>query len=284
MFNFFKKRRKEREEQARLLKEQRQEKERQAKQALKERYLARKAYIDSWVETFDKEERAKELAQINETEKNNRQSNRTCPNCKSTDVHQAYARLKGEVNGELRSASHSSSSFGLFHNYNSHSSYANGSLHGEMDTIRVNKCNQCNHEWERKSECLISVDWYPGKVDLKRDVPRFLERIVEIYDKVGNFDPTDLTETAETVEEYIQECINQIKWRFDSKVFDLPLEILFYYGRRYHYYIDNDEERLFGEDVFKGDYQVDCYIKTFHPDIENFLINVFGFKKHFNDE
>src|ERR1035437_6676954 len=62
-------------------------------------------------------------------------SNEICPKCKSAKVVDKISQLKGEING----SSYGSSSFGMFGG----SSYGSGSIHGSMDTLEINKCNEC---------------------------------------------------------------------------------------------------------------------------------------------
>lgn len=86
--------------------------------------------LASQIEKYDKKEK-----------KRIKNANEICPKCKSTKVVDKISQLKGEING----SSYNSSSFGLFGG----SSYGSGSIHGKMDTLEINKCNECSNEWKK---------------------------------------------------------------------------------------------------------------------------------------
>jgi hypothetical protein len=76
------------------------------------------------------------------TEKNSdgrsrsQKTNSTCPKCSGTNVNHRIKRVQGKVDGDVHGSSF------LF------SGSLSGSLHGEMDTNEVNKCNDCQNEWK----------------------------------------------------------------------------------------------------------------------------------------
>jgi hypothetical protein len=76
-------------------------------------------------EASEKEEKDKGYA--------NRHNNK-CPKCGSSKVNDRIKRVQGQVDG------HVEGDFFLF------SGSMSGSMHGEMDTNEVNKCNDCQHE------------------------------------------------------------------------------------------------------------------------------------------
>lgn len=86
--------------------------------------------LASEIEKYDKKEK-----------KRIKKANEICPKCKSTKVVDKISQLKGEING----SSYNSSSFGLLGG----SSYGSGSIHGSMDTLEINKCNECGNEWKK---------------------------------------------------------------------------------------------------------------------------------------
>ena len=73
--------------------------------------------------------------------------NSNCRNCCSTNVIQIYNRHKGQIDGNLDSNSYNSYNYGLFSGSSYSSSNVKGNLHGELDTLTVNKCKDCGHEW-----------------------------------------------------------------------------------------------------------------------------------------
>lgn len=284
-FDYFKKKK----EAARLKLEA--EMERKAEEAriqkieLKKKYLIRKEYVDAFVKNLEDEQnklRRKRAAELREI---NKLANSTCPNCKSKNVYHAYKRQKGAVDGHLsaNTSHYASSTHALFagSSHSSFSSKAIGDLHGEFDTFKVNKCNDCNHEWEIKDEYITFPDYWPGKIDYERDVPRFLDQVLDVIEHVSNFDPTNLSETCETVEEYIQKEVTGLFNYFDG-IKCLTIELLAYYAHRYSYKLVNEDEILGGTWKTRN-YKEDCYLKTFPEDIEKPLMEWFGFKKHFNE-
>lgn len=252
---------------------------------LKKKYLIRKEYVDTFVNNIEDEQdklRRKRAAELREA---NKVINSTCPNCKSKNVYHAYKRQKGAVDGHLSAnTSHSASSTHVLFagsSYSSFSSKAIGDLHGEFDTFKVNKCNDCNHEWEIKDEYITFPDYWPGKINYERDVPRFLDQVLDVIEHVSNFDPINLSETCETVEEYIQKEVTGLFNYFDD-IKCLTIELLAYYAHRYSYNLVNEDEILGGTWKTRN-YKEDCYLKTFPEDIEKPLMEWFGFKKHFNE-
>lgn len=175
--------------------------------AKREAYQARKAMIDEWKHSYwrqgynsvtDRYYRDKEYAE---------KKNSVCPKCKSTDVVNHIRRNKGELHGK----GNISGGFGLFGGYVSGSSKVDGSL----DTLPVNKCNTCGHEWyveipkqgEVPDEFSTYSSYHPQ----------------ELYDCVKNylnlkFNPNDLNETCNSLEEKRQKYIDTNSNRF---TFDL---------------------------------------------------------------
>lgn len=279
-FSLIKKKRIEREQQAQLEKQLEVEALQHQKAEQKRIFIERKNYIDGIVQSNFEQQLDFEEKQIEIETARNEKHNSTCPNCGSRNVCKVYNRLQGSLDGGINSHSSSYSSFGLFSGSSSHYNHTHGSIRGEMDTIRVNKCNDCNHEWEYKKENFSSLSWYPGKIDYSMDVPRFLDKVYYLLEDSRKFDPDALTETCSTLEEWIKKNVEQIR-DFYKDIQSLELEVLYYYARRHSYNVVHEEE-IFGFNWRNsGDSEIERYISSFTPEIENILIEWFGFKKHF---
>jgi hypothetical protein len=132
-------------------------------------------------------------------------SNSKCPKCKSLNVNNRIKRIQGSING-TSSGNGSSSLFGG-------SSYSSGAINGKIDTNPVNKCNDCQHEWEIE----IGHHYAIPLEDIAHDVCRFLRSCYEAYEKV-TFNPNDLNEKFSSLEEKKQSLINNLgkSWTAES--------------------------------------------------------------------
>lgn len=128
-------------------------------------------------------------------------SNSTCPKCKSTNVNNRIKRVQGKIDGEVEGSSF------LF----SGSLY--GSVHGELDTNEVNKCNSCQHEWK------VSKSSYKWGGDLMEDSCRTVFYFFSNINDAKNtkFDKNDLSEKFNSLEEkrahFLSEALNLNSWR-----------------------------------------------------------------------
>jgi len=86
--------------------------------------------------------------------------NEICPKCKSRKVVDKISQLKGEING----SSSNNSSYGLFGGSSSGSGY----IHGSMDTLEVNKCNDCTNEWKKITYNYFSTPSWENKLRFLR--------------------------------------------------------------------------------------------------------------------
>lgn len=284
-FDYFKKKKEADRLKLEVERQRKSEEEHAQKVELKKKYLIRKEYVDAFLKNVEDQQEKLRKEETEKIRQINKQINTTCPNCKSKNVHHTYKRQKGTVNGHLSSnANHSASSIhGLFtgSSYSSFSSKTIGDLHGEFDTFKVNKCNDCNHEWEIRDEYIIFLDYYPGQINYERDVPRFLNQVLHVIEHASTFDSTNLSETCETVDEYIQKEVTHLFEIFDD-IKCLTIELLAYYAHRYSYNLTVEDEILGGTWKTRN-YEEDCYLKTFPENIEKPLMEWFGFKKHFNE-
>ena len=275
-FSYFRKRK---EEKFQKLEEIRLEKLRKEK----EKFRKKKEYIDVFVSNHNKQENEKKDKFLDKLNKEIEKDNSTCPNCKGNNIIQVYRRPKGELKGSLDSFSTSSHSSSLFSSSSSHYSKTNGNIEGQLDTLRVNKCNDCGQEWEIKSKEFLAK-YYPDKVDYEDYVYYFLNDCCRKISELNEFNPNDLNEECCSIDEKKQQCIQKIKesWWIDS-VKPLTIELIYYY-MRINSYSYGPSRRDYLINGYTKDYDIDKYMGSFNPEFEELLINELGFKKHFENE
>lgn len=160
-------------------------------QAERERYQERKRMIVEYLKEYHSEKSERETERYFNDRKEAEKENSVCPLCHSKNVVHHIVRTKGELHGD--GSSHSGSSSFLF----SHSAYSNSSwkIDGALDTLPVNKCNDCGHEWNiKKAERVETNDWYG------RTYARWFYDDIKDYLRIG-FDPYDKTEQYNSLEE-----------------------------------------------------------------------------------
>lgn len=251
-------------------------------QELKKKYLERKCYIDTIVETHRKSEYSKQRTEINEHNNRAKINNAKCPKCNNKDVIQVYRRHKGDIEGSIKSTFDSYHSSFLFASY-SHNSYKqDGYIDGHLDTLVVNKCNSCNHEWEHIEDksILNSKEYYRGKINWTEYTGYLLSSIYRAAEKIKNFNPNDLDEVSSTLKEKIEVCLNEIKneWFFDY-LKDTSIEVLYYYARTNYDLGNYLTEFCFYDNYLKDKHN--AYMGKFVPYVENFLYQL-GFRNYFN--
>ena len=283
LFSYFKKRKEEKErlEQENRLMNRLMEEEKLRKEKL--RYTERKLYIDDYVKKLKDTERAKEKDALVEYNENANINNSICPNCSRKDVIKIFKRHKGEINGSIDGKSASSHNSFLFSSYSHHSNSINGNIKGNLDTLRINKCNHCGHEWN-----IIEIknwfdrdDYYRGKIDWKFYTTNLIQNCIWALDEIDKFNPYDLNEECNNIEEKIEQQVNKIKEKYCYKYTnELSMEVLYYFVRMYYNYY-SDYEKIFTPT--NNSFEVDTYMGRFNERIENFLVNYLGFKYKFND-
>ena len=281
IFDYFKKKK---EERARLLEENRRKMEDNLRKE-KLRYNERKLYIDDFVNKLNFAEHEKEMESVKSHNDCAKKRNSMCPNCCSKDIVHKFKRQKGEIHGSIDGENYSSHSGFLFGSSSYQSGYVNGKIDGNLDTLKVNKCNHCGNEWEIMEEKLYlsSKDYYLGKIDWKFNTNYFIKSCMFAFDKIDEFNPSRLDEDCNTIEEKIEQQVNYIKEKccYDHTK-ELPLEVLYYYARKYDYELSlYNKNKIFAPTKNMND--VDKYMGRFHNRLEKFLIEHFGFKYHFSE-
>lgn len=123
--------------------------------------------------------------------KRQKEQDSKCPNCKSENVNERIKRLQGSLDGSMSGSSWQALTFGRGH--------VSGSIHGELDTNGVNKCNDCGHEWKKY---VIDYDMTNESSCLRHEL-NIICSALRYNDKLKNctFDPLDLGEKFKTLEE-----------------------------------------------------------------------------------
>lgn len=249
-------------------------------QQRKEKYTLVKNYIDDIVKTHQDDEYDKMKSYEEKEERKNKECNSKCPNCRHKDIIQVYKRPKGEIHGSLDSHSSHYSSYGLFGGYSGSSSRSKGRLDGSLDTLRVNQCKNCGHEWEIKPESLtiFSDDYYYGKVDYKDTIFSILRRVRCLIEDIDEFNPSRLDNKYESVDDLLTDKIKNIKWCAGTTIDILSIELIQYYARKYSYDLTYRNEILMGYDYDDGG---ENYLGQLNPRIEEFITKHLGIKRHF---
>ena len=280
IFDYFKKKK---EEQARLLEENRRKMEENLRKE-KLRYNERKSYIDDFVNKLNLAEHEKEIESVKSHNDLAKRHNSVCPNCFSKDIVHKFKRQKGEMHGSIDGESYSYHSGFLFGSSSYQSGYVNGKIDGNLDTLKVNKCNHCGNEWEIMEEklWLKNKDYYFGKIDWKFNITYFIKNCILALEKIDEFNPSRLDEECNTIEEKIEQQVNYIKDKCCYEhTKELPLEVLYYYVRKYDYEVSlYNKNKIFAPTI--NLHGVDMYMGKFHDRLEKFLIEHFGFKYQFN--
>ena len=161
-------------------------------QAERERYQERKRMIVEYLNEYRRRKYDRETERYFNDQKEAEKENAVCPLCRSKNVVHHIVRTKGELHGD--GSSHSCSSSFLFSHSASYSK-SNWKIDGALDTLPVNKCNECGHEWNiKKAERVETNDWYCRKY------AQWFYDDIEKYLKI-NFDPYDKTEQYNSLEE-----------------------------------------------------------------------------------
>lgn len=181
------------------------EAERLAKaQAERERYQERKRMIVEYLKEYRRRKSEQETERYFNDQKEAEKENAVCPLCHSKNVVHHIVRTKGELHGD--GSSHFGSSSFLF----SHSAYSDPDwkIDGALDTLPVNKCNDCGHEWNiKKAEQVETNDWYC------RNYAQWFYDDIKDYLRI-DFDPYDKTEQYNSLEEKQNALAENVSKRF----------------------------------------------------------------------
>ena len=128
----------------------------------------------------------------------------------------------------------------------SHNAYSNSDweLEGALDTLPVNKCNDCGHEWNIKKAVRVET-----KDRFCHDYAQFFYDEIKYYLRI-NFNPYDKTEQFNSLKEKQEAFAKKVSERFYIEhLRNVPrymLDYLVFYGHSRY----DDVSKLFG---FKPD-------------------------------
>lgn len=233
----------------------RREEKRKAKEALrqeqlkeeKRKYQERKKLICDWLAVYNKEQSKKCSAEYAEEKKRVEEKNSKCPKCGSTNVINHIRRTKGEIHGSGHISGSSSHYGGLFSSSSHSSIYGSSKIDGELDTLPVNKCNDCGNEW------MIEEVKFPHSHNIfstyNSVCPMQLYYRAEEYLEL-TYDPTDIKEEANSLEEkrqkYIERVSNSTWLNFFKDVPRYMVDYAMYKGLTEHNYRAENAHSGFG--------------------------------------
>lgn len=170
-------------------------------------YQERKEKIDAYVKQYDEafEAKAKEVYERELKEAEERNS--TCPRCGSKNVVHKVKRTKGEIHGEGHTSSYGSIGGSLFGLAGSLCSTGHSKIDGELDTLQINRCKDCEEEWNIEE---VEAPSYYGNAFSHYDsfAPGFLFRRLEEYFEL-KYDPYDVKNKCNSLEEMQQEFLER---------------------------------------------------------------------------
>ena len=249
--------------------------------AQKDYYRQRKEYVDEVVKRYSDEEYSKQQKYYTEQQKIIEDYNTICPKCGKRNIITVFRRPKGEISGSFNSQ--------YSHSFVSGYCSTRGSINGSLDTYKVNKCKDCENEFEVK-ELEYSINgYYRDKINYISSIGGLIDRIASELHDLKDFNPNSFSESCNTIEEKYNEIVEKLKkhWSYESiKNSDLTIETLYYFYISDNFYSGG----IFVEDIvdfggydvsFDDDYNHDAkrYVGTFKPEILNMLYK-FGYKWH----
>lgn len=274
-FSYFKRKKEEK-----LLKQQQEEANRIEKiKKEKEKYNIRREYVIGVVKELENIEYKKKEEYRKKQNESFLLYNSICPICGSKNIIHNFKRHKGDLKGSLDVDSNMSSHSSFFSSHSYHSTKIDGDIDGKLDTLKVNVCKSCLNEWEHKNNIgyISCNEYYQGKIDYSHDVETFIRQLYYSIEDIENFNLEDITETCLTREEKTEVCFSNIEKSYYFKnIKDLSLEVIYYYASTCGISISHLLKKMTieGSKPYNG---------LFLPKYEKYLIEYFGFKKHFND-
>lgn len=206
-------------------------------QEKKRLYQERKAKIQEWIKDYNKRMYNIAFNYNIELKALADKENSVCPKCGSKNVVNKVVRGKGEIHGSGSSSISGSFGGGLLgiggHMYGSGKS----NIDGEFDTYPVNRCKDCEHEWnivefERKE----TVDDFSHYSSIS---PGYLYRRVEDFLEM-KYDPTDIKDDCNSLEEkrekFLKEYSNTYALRPYKKIPRYMVDVAMFEGFSEHSY------------------------------------------------
>lgn len=118
------------------------------------------------------------------------QHNSNCPKCKSKNVGDRFLKREGSIDGSSSSYNWSALTFG--------EGASTSSLRGELKTKEVNKCNDCQHEWDKYKMYRVTYEYEY----IRNYVSSVMSLLTAKYQSENcEFDPKDLSEEYDSLSE-----------------------------------------------------------------------------------
>ena len=215
-------------------------------QERKRKYQERKAKITDYIKAYDHDQFNKTWEANKKHEKFAEEANSKCPKCGSTNVINRITRTKGEIHGKGEFSSYSSSSHFLFGSSSHHSGGGYSEIDGELDTLPVNKCKDCGHEWQIKEPYREKEDDIFSAFDYTNE--RLFDKVKDYYKL--KYDPDDVTEECNSLEEVREKYIKEAQDHWCLKKFrghpKYMIEYAFWQGMTKYSWYHEGYERRFG--------------------------------------
>jgi len=243
--NIFKKSNDKVDEFHRLEEEKRLEKAAEKKKAYQERKDKILAYLKEYNTAID----AKSKEIYEEKKKEVDEKNSTCPRCGSKNVVHKVVRTKGEIHGTGNGGSYGSIGGSLFGLAGSISSDWHSSIDGEIDTLQINRCKDCEEEWniEELDEDYGRINSAFSNYDSFK--PGFLFRRIENYYEM-KYDPYDVKNECNSLDEMREKFFEKYSscYYFEEykKCPRYMIEYALYKGFTEHFYgLEDLDKKLF---------------------------------------
>ena len=242
----------------------------------KKAYRERKEKIISYINNYDKELEKKINEKYENDKKEVEKKNSTCPRCGSKNVVHKVTRTKGEIHGEGHSSGCGSLGGSLFGLNGYISQHGYSSIDGELDTLQINRCKDCEEEWNIEE---AEEPSYHGNVFSNYDsfVPGFLFRRLDEYYTM-KYDPYDEKCEFDSLEEMREDFFKRYsKGYYFEDYRTCPrymIEYALYKGFTEHYYtLDDLDKKLYNYN--KDD---DAYSYTMSDSMWEIVKKMIGWK------
>jgi len=215
----------------------------------KKAYQERKDKILAYLKEYDIAIEAKSKEIYEEKKKEVDEKNSTCPRCGSKNVVHKVVRTKGEIHGTGSSGSYGSIGGSLLGFAGSVSSYGHSSIDGEIDTLQINRCKDCEEEWniEELDDDYGRVDSVFSNYDSFK--PGFLFRRIKEYYEM-KYDPYDIKNECNSLDEmrekFFEKCSSSHCIEEYKKCPRYMIEYAIYKGFTEHFYgLEDMDKKLF---------------------------------------
>lgn len=229
--------------------EARKEKEAKELEAMQEKkriYKERKDKIDAWLKTYN--DKMYSISSKLNSERRDRidEENSICPKCGSKNVVHKVVRSKGEIHGSGSSSISGSFGGGLLSIGGSMYGSGHSKIDGEFDTYPVNRCKNCENEWNVKEfKRIEATNDFSHYSSIS---PGYLYRRIEEYYEM-KYDPKDVKEECNSLDEKREKyCEIQSKTYLLKPYKTIPrymVDVALYEGFTENFYFAETLDKIF---------------------------------------